>query len=44
MVLQGKLKQVQVEAYKDEYPILLDKGYAELITDKECYPALIKLT
>ena len=44
MVLQGKLKQVLVEAYKDKHPAPLDNVYSELIIEKKkCYPTLIKL-
>ena len=35
MVLQGKLKQVLVEAYKDKHPAPLDNIYSELIIEKK---------
>ena len=35
LVLSGKLKANQVESYKDNHPVALNKGYADLIVDKE---------
>ena len=35
LVLSGKLKANQVESYKDNHPVALNKVYADLIVDKE---------
>ena len=43
LVSSGKLKANQVESYKDDHPVALDKVYADLIVDKESYPDLVKL-
>ena len=43
LVLSGKLKANQVESYKEDHPVALDKVYADLIVDKESYPDLVKL-
>ena len=43
LVSSGKLKVNQVELYKGDHPVALDKVYAYLIVDKESYPDLVKL-
>ena len=42
LVSSGKLKANQVESYKDDHPVALDKVYADLIVDKESHPDLVR--
>ena len=43
LVLLEKLKAGQVESFKDDHHIVLDKVYADLILDKKINPDLVKL-
>ena len=41
LVSSGKLKANQVESYRDNHPVALNKVYADLIVDKELYLDLV---
>ena len=43
LVAARKLKANDVQTYKEDHPVELDKVYAELMTDRESYPDLLKL-
>ena len=43
LVSSGKSKANQMESYKDNHSVVLDKVYADLIVNKESYPDLVKL-
>ena len=43
LVQLGKLKVLNVEEYKNEHPIKLDRVYTDMYVDKESYPSMMKL-